>query len=145
MYQQSGSSRSKREPGAGFWSYPQLLLARWMNCFVLWPAWIPAAAFQPSGLTLQEMQLIGLVSVWKEPFLCEILFPILFLSRATLFPKFSISQCTPWPLFLFYFWFWVIFVPFCLSFSWAAEVPGIVHCPPKILLVWLLFCLPGTM
>lgn len=31
-----------------------------------------------------------------------------------------------------------------VSFSWAAEVPGIMHCPPKILLVWLLFSLSGT-
>ena len=146
IYRQSASHRSKREPGAGFWSYPQLLLARWMNCFVPWPAWTPAAAFQPSALALQEMQLSGLVSVWKEPFLCEIFFSILFLSKTTPFPKFNISQHTPSSLFLFYFWFWVIFVPFCffLSFSWAAEVAGIVHCPPKILLVCLLFCLAGT-
>lgn len=130
-----------REPGAVFWSYPQLLLAQWMYCFVLWPAWFPAA-FQPSALTLQKMQLSGSVPDWKEPFLCEILSPILFLSKTTLFPKFSISQCTPWPLFLFHFWFWVIFV---LSFSFCVLVGLQRYSPPRILIICQLFCLSGTL
>lgn len=118
-----------REPGAVFWSYPQLLLAQWMNCFVLWPAWIPAAAFQPSALTLQEMQLSGSVPGWKEPFLCEILSPILFslklhFSQSSAFPSVPHD-----PSFCFIFGFGLIL--FCsfsfLCFSWAAEVQCIAH------------------
>lgn len=120
IYQQSGSSRSKRGLGAGS---DHILSFSWHDEWTALSCGLhgSAVAFQPSALTLQEMQLRGLVSVWKEPFLCEILFPILFLSESTLLAKFSISQRTPWPLLWFYFWVWVIFVPFSffLSFSWA--------------------------
>lgn len=74
--------------------------------------------------------------VWKE------LFPIFFLPKlhfswSSAFP--SVPHEHSWFIFGFVLF---LFHCFFLSFSWAAEVPGIVHCPPKFLLVCLEWCMP---